>query len=154
VQRALRRYVHNAGRVATVGIDNLRRLVTLQDGGQVLAAPTPPASFDALGLRPGPLVRGDVTLTNARDAVGLFRGTAGEFTGLTAAEPLEGVRGGTVVSSAVTPEGRTVIAAVRMGEGLTIHLGLPQLASRLTPADTPDPQAAGLLESTWTLLSR
>jgi hypothetical protein len=72
------------------------------------------------------------------------------------AEPLADVRGGTVVSSAVTPEGRTVIAAVRLGEGMAVHLGLPGLVSRLGGQDsaTPDPQAAGLLESTWTLLSR
>ncbi|HSD75792.1 MAG TPA: N,N-dimethylformamidase beta subunit family domain-containing protein [Solirubrobacteraceae bacterium] len=152
VQRALRRYVQAGGRVATVGTDNLRRLVRLTPGG-VLVHPTPPATFDALGLRPGALLHGDLTLTNAKDDAGLFTGTSGQFADLTVAEPVAGVRAGRVESSAVTADGRTVIAAVRSGDGLVIHLGLPELPSRLGAAAN-DPQAVALLQSTWTLLSR
>jgi hypothetical protein len=148
-QQALRRYVQVSGTVATIGVDNLRRLVRLT-AGDVLTEPTPPAAFDALGLRPGRLLGGGVTLTNAKDEVGLFRGTSGQFTGLRPTEPLLGVRGGTLAASAVTPDDRTVIAAVRMGRGLIIHLGAPTLGSRALN----DPQAAALLQSTWTLLSR
>jgi hypothetical protein len=98
-------------------------------------------------------VHGPQTLTIARDDAGLFSGTSGEFTGLTVAEPLEGLRDDQVAGSAVSGDGRTIIAAVRAGQGMTIHLGLPELAAR-AGAPANDPQAAGLLESTWTLLSR
>jgi hypothetical protein len=151
-QRALRTYVEGGGRVATLGVDNLRRLVRIAPD-DVLADPTPPASVDALGLRPGALIRGAVTLTIAKDDVGLFRGTSGQFANLTVAEPLDGLRGGQIAGSAVTADGRTVISAMRVGKGMAIHLGLPGLASQAA-GTTTDPQATGLLESTWTLLSR
>jgi len=153
-QLALRSFVAGGGKLATVGVDNLRRQVRLTPRDRLLD-PTAAAPFDALGLRPGRLLRGDaLTLTNDRDDAGLFEGSSGQLTGFTLAEPLEQVRGGRVVSSAVAgDDNRTVVAAVRTGKGLTIHLGLPQLPSRLgRRADDLDARA--LMRRTWTLLSR
>jgi hypothetical protein len=42
-----------------------------------------------------------------------------------------------------------VIAASRLGKGLVIRFPLPELPGRLA-----DPQVSGLLQRTWTLLSR
>ena len=59
-----------------------------------------------------------------------------------------------MVSSAVTGDDETVVvAAVRSGRGLTIHLGLPELPGRLG-GPTADPDAQALMGRTWALLSR
>ena len=132
LQRALRRFVTAGGTLAAAGTDDLRRQVRLTAGDR-LTDPTPPAPASALGLRPGPLLRADtLTLTNLRDDLRLFAGSSGELRGFRVAEPLRGVQDGQVVSSAVTGDDETVVvAAVRSGRGLTIHLGLPELPGRL-----------------------
>lgn len=154
LQRALRRFVTAGGTLAAAGTDDLRRQVRLTAGDR-LTDPTPPAPASALGLRPGPLLRADtLTLTNLRDDLRLFAGSSGELRGFRVAEPLRGVQDGQVVSSAVTGDDETVVvAAVRSGRGLTIHLGLPELPGRLG-GPTADPDAQALMGRTWALLSR
>jgi hypothetical protein len=154
LQGTLRRFVAAGGTLAAAGTDDLRRQVRLTPDDR-LADPTTPAAASALGLRPGPLVRADtVTLTNLRDDLRLFAGSSGELRGFRVAEPLRGVQDGRVVSSAVTGDDETVVvAAVRSGRGLTIHLGLPELPGRLG-GPTADPDAQALMGRTWALLSR
>ena len=155
VQRRLRRFVRRGGRVATLGIDSLRRQVRLTPGMR-LVDPTSPASADVFGtvvrrvrVAPG------TTLTNERDDIGLFEGTSGAFAGFDAYEPVAGLRGGArLAASAVpAPGAQPVIAATRVGQGLVIRFGLPQFATHLGDPDDPA-QAAALLGRTWTLLSR
>ena len=148
------RFVTAGGTLAAAGTDDLRRQVRLTADDR-LADPTPPAPASALGLRPGPLLRADtLTLTNLRDDLRLFAGSSGELRGFRVAEPLRGVQDGRVLSSAVTGDDETVVvAAVRSGRGLTIHLGLPELPGRLG-GPTADPDAQALMGRTWALLSR
>jgi hypothetical protein len=152
VQEDVRAFAAGGGTVATLGVDSLRRQVRLTPHAR-LVDPTPPAAFDALGLSPARLLRGDaLTVTIDRDDAGLFNGSSGELKGLTVAEPLASVRG-RVLSAAVTgDDNRVVVAAVRTGKGLTIHLGLPQIGTRLGSVDDFDAQA--LMRNTWALLSR
>ena len=154
LQRALRGFVTAGGTLAAAGTDDLRREVRLTADDR-LADPTPPAPASALGLRPGTLLRADtLTLTNLRDDLRLFAGSSGELRGFRVAEPLRGVQDGRVVSSAVTGDDETVVvAAVRSGRGLTIHLGLPELPGRLG-GPTADHDAQALMGRTWSLLSR
>jgi hypothetical protein len=155
VQARLRRFVRRGGRVATLGVDSLRRQVRLTPRRR-LVDPTPPAAADPLGLVPRPLRRAPgTTLTNERDDIGLFEGTSGAFAGFNAYEAIGALRGGArLASSAVpAPGAQPVIAATRLGQGLVIHFGLPELPSRLGDEDDTA-QARALLSRTWTLLSR
>jgi hypothetical protein len=154
-QARLRRFVRRGGSVATLGIDSLRRQVRLTPRGR-LVDPTPPAGADPFGIVPRALRRAPgTTLTNERDDVGLFEGTSGAFAGFGAYEAIGGLRGGArLASSAVpAPGARPVIAATRLGRGLVIHFGLPELPSRLGDEDDTA-QMRALLGRTWTLLSR
>ena len=53
-------------------------------------------------------------------------------------------------ATAVTPDGRVVIVALKVGRGRVIRFGLPQLPSRLRT----DTDIQALMERTWQLLSR
>lgn len=147
----LRRFVESGGVVADFGIDGLRRGVEV--GRRRMVRPTPPAAADLFGERPRRVVRGPATtLTNTVDDLGLFAlpttaGTAGVFEAIEEREELAGWRD--LVAAAETPDGATVIAAARIGDGLVIRFGLPGIAGRLE-----DPQIDALLRRTWTLLSR
>ncbi|MGZ6642042.1 MAG: FlgD immunoglobulin-like domain containing protein [Solirubrobacteraceae bacterium] len=156
-QVRLRRYVRGGGRLATFGVDALRREVTLTKGNRMVD-PTAPASIDLLGAKLGAPVQAPkpVTLVDAGDQLQLFLGSTGEFGPFTAYQELDSAGSSQVLSSAVTqePQGeRPVIAATRTGRGLVIRLPLPELPSMLS-ARAPDPQAVALLQRTWTLQSR
>jgi hypothetical protein len=154
VQQRLRRFVRRGGRVATLGVDSLRRQVRLTPRMRLLD-PTPPAGADVFGTAVTRLRRAPgTTLTNERDDVGLFDGTSGAFTGFDAYESVAGLRSGArLAASAVpAPGADPVIAATRLGRGLVIRFGLPDLATHLGDDDAA--QAGALLGRTWTLLSR
>ena len=158
VQQRLRRFVRRGGRVASLGIDSLRRQVRLTRGGR-LVEPTPPATTDIFGARPGPLRRAaGVTLVNELDEIGLFEGTSGAFAGFGLFEPVEALPAGSRLVASAVPENaptsaRPVIAATRSGRGLVIRFGLPELTRRLGDDDDAA-QAQALMARTWTLLSR
>jgi flagellar hook assembly protein FlgD len=155
LQARLRRYVRRGGRLASLGVDSLRRQVRLTPAGR-LASPTPPATADVFGARIRPLRRASgVSLTNERDEIGLFEGTSGAFTGFGRFEPTSSVgpEARLVASAVPQPGAEPVIVAVRSGRGLVIRFGLPELASRLGDDDDAS-QAQALLTRTWTLLSR
>jgi hypothetical protein len=158
LQQRLRSYVRRGGRVASLGIDSLRRQVRLTRGGRLIE-PTPAATTDIFGARTGPLRRSaGVTLTNELDEIGLFEGTSGAFAGYGAFEAVDALpEGARLVASAVPDNApthpRPVIAAARSGRGLFIHFGLPELTRRLGDEDDAA-QAQALMARTWTLLSR
>ena len=53
LQQRLRRYVRGGGRVASFGVDSLRRQVSLTARGRMVA-PTPPATTDVFGVAAAP----------------------------------------------------------------------------------------------------
>jgi flagellar hook assembly protein FlgD len=154
LQQRLRRYVTRGGKVATFGVDSLQRQVTISPR-QRLVEPTPPATTDIFGARLRPVARlpKPTAIVEAKDDIELFAGTTGAFGPFQVVQEagLPGNDSG-ALSSAVTQDpqsGRPVIAASRLGKGLVIRFPLPELPGRLS-----DPQVTGLLQRTWTLLSR
>lgn len=152
-QLALRRYVRGGGKLASFGVDSLRRQVRLT--ARRLTDPTAPSAADALGFTFGPLAQGPVTLTTLDDKIGLFQGDVfggtGQFTAIERFEPVAALPpGARTLASAVTPKGRPVIVAARVGRGMAIHVGLPGLPARL--ADPGNETA--LVRRVWTLISR
>ncbi len=152
-QRELRRFVRRGGVVASFGVDSLRRQVRLT--AERLVDPTAPTPADAFGATLAPLERAeDTTLTIFNDEIELFAGDVyggtGVFTGYDVFEATRSVGDGQeIVASAATDDGRKVIVATRLGEGLVIRFGLPQLAERLgEPSNETE-----LVRRTWTLLS-
>jgi hypothetical protein len=144
----LRAYVRGGGHLASLGVDSLRRTVEL-DGG-VLRDPSGPASTDAFGARLAAVAPASGPVTDYLDRVGLFTGGTGQFTGYAQFEATESIGPeAELVASAVTSDGRPVIVAVRIGRGLVVRTGLPELGARLGS----DPAAAALLRRIWALLS-
>jgi hypothetical protein len=149
LQLRLRSFVRAGGKVASLGTDSLLRSVDISQRGR-LVRPSPPAPADLFGERVRPLTDGAAQLNNDKDDIGLFQGGTGRFDGFTAFEPTAGLApGAQLVASAVTPGGQVIVAAVRVGKGLVIRPGLPQLPTRLNA----DPNVAALLLRAWTLLA-
>jgi hypothetical protein len=154
--RRLRRYVLEGGRLASFGVDSLRRGVTIQrnrDGtaGRLVRA-TQPSIQDPFGTRfedvrsiSAPAV---LTLIEGDPAYGLLEGFDGALGGFSVLEESDlppGGRGETLAALGIetateeTPEvpdelppaPRPALSATRMGDGLVIHVGLPQWAQRI-----------------------
>jgi len=156
LQQRLRRYVRGGGRVASFGVDSLRRQVSLTGRGRMVD-PTPPATTDVFGTRLRPLVRlpKPTNLVTANDDIDFFLGTAGAFGPFSLVQEAE-LSANEAEASAVTEDpqtGRPVIAAQREGKGLVIRFGAPELPSHLS-ARAGDLNTPALLDRTWTLLSR
>jgi hypothetical protein len=154
--RRLRRYVLDGGRLASFGVESMRRGVTIQrdrggDAGR-LVRPTQPSPQDPFGTRfedvrsaaPPPtlsLIEGDA-------AYGLLVGFDGALGGFNVLEesalPGEG-RGRTLaalgietateetseVPEELPPDPLPVLSATELGDGLMIRVGLPQWAERI-----------------------
>ncbi len=153
-QKALVSWVRKGGKLATFGVESLRRQVRLTKNR--IVDPTTAARTDAFGARLGAVAdESGTTLTIFKDDIDLFAGNVyggtGVFSGYDAFEPLLSAGpGADVVASAATDDGRQVIVAERVGDGLVIRFGLPQLTERLkTPGNETE-----LVRRTWTLLSR
>ena len=85
------------------------------------------------------------------DRVGLFAGTDGLFGGFHRFEQTASLEpGAQVLAGAGEEEGRPVIVAYALGNGLVIRTGLPEWSSRLTE----DPNVDAVTRRAWTLLSR
>ncbi|MGE4425588.1 MAG: hypothetical protein AB7G37_03940 [Solirubrobacteraceae bacterium] len=147
VGAALRRFVRTGGTVAALEPTGLHRSVELR--GPRLVEPGEFDPTDALGITSSGSVRLTGGLQIDGDEVGIFRGTDGKFDGYTVGWPVEGREPGRRVAGAVDGEGRVIIAAHRVGRGLSIRTGLPELARRLNDDDTDE-----LLDSVWRRLSR
>src|SRR5690606_28720213 len=82
----------------------------------------------------------------------LFAGTGGSFAGFDRYEALASLTPGAELSDAAGPEaqpGTPVIASWRLGDGIAIHTGLPQLAERLAEGDL---EARTLARRIWAIL--
>lgn len=152
--RRLRRYVLEGGRVASFGVESLRRGVTLQrnrdrSAGR-LVRPTQPAIQDPFGTRfdelrtsPAPVVLSLIEGDPANDLLVGFDGALGGFTVLEESELPTSGRGDLLAALGVEtateelpldelpPDALPALASTRLGEGLVIRVGLPQWAQRL-----------------------
>jgi hypothetical protein len=142
----LRRYVLRGGKVLSLGTESLRRDVSLRDG--LLANPSGQSAFDLTGSRIEPVTRKPVALLAADDAVRLFEGGDGSFTGFDAYEETRDAgKGARIVSRAQDASGRRVIVAIQVGKGLVIRTGLPGWHRRLS-----DPNVEALVRRAWAIL--
>ena len=131
LQQRLRRYVRGGGRVASFGVDSLRRQVSLtrpradgrshaaRDDGRLRRAAAPAAC--ACPSRP--------TSSTASDDIDFFGGTPGAFGPFSLVQEAE-LTAAEAEASAVTEDpqtGRPVIAAQREGKGLVLRFGVPEL---------------------------
>lgn len=150
-QRRLLAFVRGGGTLVSMGTDALRRSVRLTPRLR-LDHPTAPADVDLFGSRLAPVRRlaAPVDLTNSKDQIGLFDGTEGLFRGFNVIEETVSSGKARETATAVTPDGRVVIVALKVGRGRVIRLGLPELPSRLGT----DVDIQALMERTWELLSR
>jgi hypothetical protein len=150
--RRLRRYASEGGRVATFGVDSLRRGVAV--ARDRLVRPLPPTDTDPFGARLRPLRRlPDVEpLQPIADAgeTGLLTGVEAlsGFSQLEESEPSDGVRVAlaTVDLEALeqaegtggpVPETYPAMALSELGEGLVIRVGLPQWGAQLRAGSVP-----------------
>jgi FlgD Ig-like domain len=149
LQRRLRAFVTAGGTLASVGVGSFQRQARLTPRLR-LVNPTTAASADIFGARLATPRTGVFDLTGGDDKIGLFRGTSGRFTGYSVAEETTSPGTARVLASAVDGEGATIIVALRVGRGIVIRFGLPELPARLST----DPDVQGLMGRTWDLLAR
>ncbi len=131
VGSALRGYAQGGGHVLSLGIDSLRRGVTVR-GGQALD-PTQPATIDALGARPGALVTHSRDLIVViRDGLGIFSNTSGAFPGFSSYQPFTSVAPpAQILSEAGTSDTSPSIVGYRLGRGVVVDVGLTGFGSSL-----------------------
>jgi FlgD Ig-like domain len=146
---ALRSYVTAGGRVLSLGIDSLRRGVTV--AGNRALDPTPPSTTDALGAQVGGLAAKTVApVTVTSDGLGLFAGVSDPLAGFRTYQPVLSVAApGRVQSSAGLGAGGAAIVGYRLGSGIVIDLGVPGFGAALSR----DAGAQQLLGRIWTVVS-
>ena len=147
---ALRSYVRSGGRLLSLGVDSLRRGVTVT--GDRALHPTGPSLADALGARVGALaVKSAAPVNVASDGLGLFEGVSAPLNGFRFYQPIAGVLApGRVMSSAAPAAGgNPAIVGYALGNGVVIDLGVPGFGAALSR----DPGAAQLIDRIWTVLS-
>jgi FlgD Ig-like domain len=147
---ALRSYVMSGGRVLSLGVDSLRRGVTV--AGNRALDPTAPSAVDALGARVGGLAAKTVApVTVTSDGLGLFAGVSAPLAGFLTYQPvLSVVAPGRVQSSAGPSGGRPAIVGYGLGGGIVIDLGVPGFGAAL-PRDAGAQQ---LIDQMWTVVSK
>ncbi len=173
VGRRLRRYVQDGGRIATFGVETLRRGVTLrankpETAGELLR-PTQPTPDDPFGATLQPVRRASAPEAIAQVAgdpsFGLLTGSDGTLEGFGVFEesPPPGADSRAKVRAALgvpppepdpdapadaeVPEERHALTAITLGEGLVIRVGLPEWTGRLK-----DPEVAQLTSNIVDLL--
>lgn len=146
---ALRSYVSGGGHVLSLGIDSLRRGVTLAGGRGY--DPTAPRASDVLGARPGPAAPTHGALILAgRDGLRIFSGTSGALRGFGVYQPFAPAAAGRAVSSeAGVATSQPAIIGYRLGRGIVIDVGLPGFGASL--AHNFDAQQ--LLARIWSVLT-
>ena len=148
---ALRSYVTAGGHVLSLGVDSLRRGVTV--AGNRALNPTPPSAADALGARVGGLASktaAPVTVTN--DGLGLFTGVAAPLAGFRAYQPVLSVAAPGRVQSSAGPSAGAAAAIVGyvLRTGIVVDLGVPGFGAAL-PRDAGAQQ---LIDRIWTVVAK
>jgi hypothetical protein len=153
--RRLRRYVQDGGRLASFGIQSLRRGVSV--GTNRLARPTGATSLDPFGARLAPVRRVSgppdspqppvIALTGPQ-ALGLLTNTDGALQGFREFEESQQDEGGRLLvtlgqdiseeeraqaeAKGEEPrEPRPALTARRLGKGVVVRIGLPEWAGRI-----------------------
>ena len=146
---ALRAYVQSGGHLLSIGVDSLRRGVTVA-GGRAFD-PTSPRRTDALGARPAGLVtRNRDPIEVLRDGLGIFTGTSGVWRGYPSYQPIASVAAPVQISSAAgTSSSTPSIVGYTLGRGIVVSIGLPGFGSSLTG----NRDAQQLVRRLWTVLS-
>jgi FlgD Ig-like domain/N,N-dimethylformamidase beta subunit-like, C-terminal len=158
---ALRSYVSGGGRVLSLGVDSLRRGVTVS--GDRALHPTAPSSADAFGARVGlPAAKTAAPVTVTRDGLGLFTGVSAPLSGFRAYQPIVSVLApGRVESSAgagasvggaagTAGGGGAAVVGYRLGTGIVVDLGVPGFGAALAH----DRDAAQLMNRILEVVSR
>jgi hypothetical protein len=145
---ALRAFVERGGRVLSLGIDSLRRQVTVTGGRAV--RPTGASRRDALAGQPGALIRHNTRpLTAQADQLGIFQGTTGSFPGYADLQPMTVTAPGQLLSDAAAGSAPPSIVGYQLGVGTVIDIGLQGFGSTLGRR----PDARKLIDRIWTVLS-
>jgi hypothetical protein len=144
---ALRAYVLGGGHVVSLGIDSLRRFVTLRAG--LALHPRAPEAIDVLGARPAPLATNPGPVSVLADPLGIFKGLRGSLPGFGRYQPLQ-PPAGHAASQAGSDSHRVAVTGYRLGRGVVVDIGLPGFGSALAV----EPAARGLLGSVLSALSR
>ena len=147
---ALRSYVMAGGRVLSLGVDSLRRGVTV--AGNRALNPTAPSAADALGARVGGLAAktaAPVTVTG--DGLGLFAGVSAPLAGFRTYQPVLSVAAPSRVQSSAGPSSASpaIVGYVLRG-GIVIDLGVPGFGAAL-PSDAGAQQ---LIDQIWTVVGK
>ncbi|HUO75216.1 MAG TPA: N,N-dimethylformamidase beta subunit family domain-containing protein [Solirubrobacteraceae bacterium] len=148
----VRAFVQNGGNVLSLGIDSLRRTVSLS--GATALSPTPPSATDIFGARVGAVVpRGGQLILTIHDGLGIFTTTSQTFPGYNSFQPTaipsQAVSGG-LYSTAGTSTSTTSIVGFKDGRGTVVEVGLPRFGTSL--AHNVD--AEELVRQLWTVLGR
>jgi hypothetical protein len=148
----MRAFVQNGGNVLSLGIDSLRRTVTLS--GDTALSPTPPSSTDIFSARVGAVVpRGGQLILTIHDGLGIFATTSGTFPGYRSYQPIaipSGAAAGGHYSTAGTSSTTTSIVGFKGGRGTVVEVGLPGFGTSL--AHNVDAQE--FVRQVWTVLGR
>ncbi len=150
----LRAYVLNGGNVLSLGIDSLRRTVTLSSDHAL--APTAPAATDIFGARIGAVVpRGGSLILVLHDALGIFTTTSQAFPGYNSFQPFAPPdQSASAPSSAAGTSSSTVsIVGFKVGRGTVVEIGLPGFGASLAPA-VHNVDAQELVRQLWSVLGR
>jgi FlgD Ig-like domain len=143
----LRAYVAGGGHLLSLGIDSLRRGVTIH--GTTALHPTGPTSADALSARPGTLVTHNTDLiTVIEDQLHIFSATSGAFQGYSSFEPIQVVPPGKLLSAAGNTNTTPSIVGYQLGRGDVIDIGLVGFGSSLAY----NVDAKELVQTLWGLL--
>jgi hypothetical protein len=143
-------FVERGGHVLSLGIDSLRRSVTVS--GDQAMDPGPARAADYLLAHPGRLVsaRGTLILVD-KDGLNIFRGTSGALRGYGSYQPITSVTPpAVIVSAAGASNAQPSVVGYRLGHGDVIDIGLPGFGSSLRR----NIDASELLASVWRLLGR
>jgi FlgD Ig-like domain len=147
---ALRSYARAGGHVLSLGVDSLRRGVTV--AGNRALNPTPPSGADALGARVGGLAsKTAAPVSVSSDGLGLFTGVSAPLAGFRTYQPVLAISTrGHVESSAAPAGGSPAIVGYGLGEGTVVDLGVPGFGAALSS----DAGAQQLIDQIWTVVSK
>ena len=148
LERELRTYVNDGGRVASFGEDAFRRSVRL--GGGSLRDPAAPRARNVFGEGTAPLRAAAAPLQVADDGLGVFGGDRfiGELTLFERSLGLE--PGAKLLTAAGHHAGERDFVGYRLGKGVVIRAGTPQWAGQLAA----QPPLADATVRIWKLLRR
>jgi hypothetical protein len=150
LDKRLRSYVENGGRVAAFGSDSFRRTVVLTS--TQLSDPSPAQETNALGEQTAPISSAAAPLVvNQPDTLGLFAGTDG-FVGLFThfEQSRRRVSGANLQASAGRDPQHPAFVAYQLGRGLVVRTGTPEWCSSLST----DTEVARVTTNLWSQLSR